>query len=262
VIFDLKSGKRRRVVQVVFGLLAAIFLISFVGFGIGSNAAGGIFDALGIGGGSSGSGGDTQYDQQIEDAEKTLETNPDNQRALLDLLNYHYLAATQSGIESDPQTGQTSISEDSHSQLEDAVQAWQDYLATKPAKPDDHAAASASQAYVLLNDAGGAAEAQQIVADSTGSAAAYGQLALYLYADGKIKEGDAAGEQAIKAADPSQRAQIKKNMDQLAEAARKQQRQIEHQAQQGGEEAGESQLQNPFGGLGGGSTVPPTTPTP
>ena len=50
MIFDLKSGKRRRVVQVVFGVLAFIFFISFVGFGIGSGSAGGIFDALGIGG--------------------------------------------------------------------------------------------------------------------------------------------------------------------------------------------------------------------
>ena len=261
MIFDLKSGKRRRVVQIVFGLLAAIFLISFVGFGIGSNATGGIFDALGIGGGSSGSG-DTQYDQQIEDAESTLETDPQNVRALLDLVNFHYLAATQEGIETDPQTGQTSISEDSHSQLEDTVSAWQDYLATKPQKPDAPTAASAAQAYVLLNDAGGAAEAQQIVADANGTAADYGQLALYLYADGKLKAGDAAGQQAVKAADSSTRAQIRKNMESLAESARKQQRQIEHQAQQGGSETGEAQLENPFGGLGGGSTVPPTTPTP
>ena len=63
MIFDLKSGKRRRVVQVVFGFLAFIFFISFVGFGIGSDVTGGIFDALGIGGGSSSS--DPQYEQQI-----------------------------------------------------------------------------------------------------------------------------------------------------------------------------------------------------
>jgi hypothetical protein len=50
MIFDLKSGKRRRVVQVVFGFLAFIFFISFVGFGIGSDVSGGIFDAIGLGG--------------------------------------------------------------------------------------------------------------------------------------------------------------------------------------------------------------------
>ena len=50
MIFDLKSGKRRRVVQIVFGFLAFVFFISFVGFGIGSDVSGGIFDAIGLGG--------------------------------------------------------------------------------------------------------------------------------------------------------------------------------------------------------------------
>ena len=260
MIFDLKSGKRRRVVQIVFGFLAFIFLISFVGFGIGSDAAGGIFDAIGLGSGNG--SGDTQYEQQIEDAEEKLETDPDNERALRDLVNFHYLAATQEGIETDPATGQTSISEGSRSGLEAAAASWQDYLGTDPAKPDPSTAASAAQAYVLLNDAAGAAEAQQIVADINGTAADYAQLALYLYADGKLKAGDAAGEQAVEAADPSQRSQFRKQTEALAESARKQQRAIERQAEQGGSEAGEAQLENPFGGLGGGSTVPPTTPAP
>ena len=50
MLFDLKTGKRRRVVQVVFGFLAFIFFISFVGFGIGSDVSGGLFDAIGLGG--------------------------------------------------------------------------------------------------------------------------------------------------------------------------------------------------------------------
>ena len=258
MIFDLKSGKRRRVVQVVFGFLAFIFFISFVGFGIGSDAAGGIFDALGLGGGSS--GGDTEYDQQIEDAEETLETDPENTRALLDLVNYHYLAGTQEGIETDPDTGQTLVSEDSRSQLELAVAAWQDYLDTDPRQPDDSAAASAAQAYVLLNDAGGAAQAQRIVAESGGTAADYGQLALYLYADGDIEGGDEAGEQAVKAADPSTREQIEKNMASLAESARRQKKQLAKEAEKGGEEAGQAQLENPFGGLSGDSGLPAPAP--
>src|SRR3954454_24210695 len=101
MIFDLKSGKRRRVVQVVFGILAFIFFISFVGFGVGSgNGVGGIFDALGIGGGSSSSS--PQFQSDIDDANKTLETDPNNQEALLSLARNHYLSATQSGVSTDP----------------------------------------------------------------------------------------------------------------------------------------------------------------
>lgn len=259
MIFDLKSGKRRRVVQVVFSFLALIFVVSFVGFGIGSDASGGIFDAIGLG--SGGGGGDTEYDDQIEDAESTLETDPENTRALLDLVNYHFLAGTQEGIEIDQQTGATTVSEDSRQQLEDTVTAWQDYLGTDPPKPDPSAASSAAQAYVYLNDAQGAAEAQRIVAENGGTAADYAQLALYLYIDGKLEAGDAAGEQAVKAADSTQREQIQKYVDQLAEAARKQQRQEEQAAQQGGgDDAAAPQLEDPFGGLGGGSAVPQTTP--
>ena len=95
---------------------------------------------------------------------------------------------------------------------------------------------------------------------ASSTAADYGQLALYLYADGKIKAGDAAGDQAVEAADPSQRAQIRKNMDSLAESARKQKKQEAQQAEQGGDEAGEAQLEDPFGGLGGGSGT--TAPIP
>jgi tetratricopeptide (TPR) repeat protein len=259
MLFDLKTGKRRRVVQVVFGGLAAIFVISFVGFGIGSNAAGGIFDALGIGGGSSSSS--PQYDQQIQDAQATLETDPQNAPALLNLARYHYLSATSSGVATDPQTGATQITESARTELEQAVQAWSDYLKTKPRKPDVATAANAAQAYVLLADADGAAQAQAIVAESQRSAAAYGQLAFYYYAGGKIKQGDAAADKAVAMADATTQAQIKKNLDALRKQAIKQQHQIEQQAQQqGGAAAGQQQLQDPFGGLGGSSA--PVTPTP
>lgn len=257
MIFDLRSGKRRRVVQVTFSILAAIFAISFIGFGIGSGNSGGLFDALGIGGDSSGS--NPQYDQQIEDAENTLADDPANTRALLDLIDAHFLRASD-GIETDQQTGQVSISEDARSDLEDTVSAWQDYLRTKPQKTDSQAAATAAQAYVYLNDAGGAAEAQQIVVDAGGTAADYAQLALYLYADGKIKDGDAAGERAVQAADSSQREQIRKYTEQLAETARKQKKKLARQAQQGGDEAAQQELQDPFGGLGGGTPTPAPTP--
>src|SRR5918996_3234071 len=133
VLFDLKSGKRRRVIQIVFGFLAFIFFISFVGFGIGSDATGGIFDALGIGGGTGGST-DPQYEQQIEEAEDKLEANPTDQRALRDLASYRYLAGIE-GVTTDPETGVTEVSEDAHQELEEAVAAWEDYIETKPKRP-------------------------------------------------------------------------------------------------------------------------------
>jgi hypothetical protein len=254
MIFDLRSGKRRRVVQVMFSLLAVIFAVSFIGFGIGSgNLSGGLFDALGIGGNSSGSG-NPSYDQQIEDAQNKLEQNPNDQRAMLDLVNYHYLAAT-GGVDTDPQTGSVSISEDAHTQLEDTASAWEDYLKTNPDKPSRTGAATASQAYSYLQDWKGAAQAQRIVAESGGTASDFALLARYLYINGDMKAGDAAGDEAVGAADPTQRQQVRKSMDQLAEAARKYQKQLAKQVKQGGKEQTQQSLENPFGGLS------PTSPT-
>ncbi len=253
MIFDLKTGKRRRVVQVVFGFLAFIFFISFVGFGVGSDVTGGIFDALGIGGGSSSS--DPQYEQQIEDAQSAVDQNPKDGSAYGDLIAAYYGSAQQ-GISRDSQTGQLSISADAQTDLEHAAQAWDDYYKTKPDKLSTTAAASAVQVFVLLSDATGAAQAQEVVAGDQNTFSAYATLALYLYADNKIKEGDAAGDKAVSLADSSNRKQVQKTIDGYREQAIKFQQQHERQQQQGGADQGQSQLENPFGSLGTGAPAP------
>jgi hypothetical protein len=254
MLFDL-SGKRKSVVRVVYAILALLMGGSLVLFGIGSDAPGGILDAFGLGSGN-GSSSSPRYEQQIEDAEEALDADPQDEEALLDLARYHYLSATESGVETDPTTGQTSIAEESRSELEASVAAWEDYLETKPQAPDSSVAANVAQAYVLLLDADGAARAQEIVAEDQDSSAAYAQLAQYLYADGKLEEGDAAGEKAVQAAASADREAVRKNMERLGEAARKFQEQIEKQQKQaGGGESGE--IEDPFGSLGGGQTLPP-----
>ena len=256
MLFDL-SGKRRRVVQVVYATLAILMGGSLVLFGIGSDAPGGILDAVGLG--DSGGSTNPQYEEQIEDAEERLETDPEDERALLNLARYRYLSATAEGVTTNPETGVTEVSEDARQELEEAASAWERYLAAKPKRPDSGAAANLAQAYVLLADADGAAQAQRIVAEAQDSAAAYGQLAFYLYADGKLAAGDAAAEQAVAAADPSSREQVRKSLERTAEFARQQKKQLEKQP--GGATGGAPQIEDPFGALGGG-TAPAPAPTP
>jgi hypothetical protein len=273
MLFDLRSGKRRRVVQVVFGGLALLFAISFVGFGIGGDVSGGLFDAIGLGGDDSSS--TPQYEEQIEKAESTLETDPKNERALLDLLKYHYLSATstEDGIQSDPATGLVSVSDDAQSQLEDAIDAWNRYLEAKPKEVSVDAAVNAFQAQDLLfraalssgdasaalDAAEGAAEAQRFVAERRDTASDYGALANYLYYAGRTKEGDAAAARAVQASEPASREQVRKAMNAAAEQGAALNKQIEKAIKQGGGQSGSS-IQNPFGGIGGGSGT--TTPTP
>jgi tetratricopeptide (TPR) repeat protein len=262
MIFDLKSGKRRRVVQIVFSALAFIFFISFVGFGIGSGSGGGLFDAIGLGGGSNSS--DPQFDQQISDAQDAIDANPKDGNAYSDLITAYYQSAS-TGISLDQQTGQQSISDDARVDLEKAAQAWADYMKTKPAKPSAEAATRAVQVFYLLGDAENAASAQQIVADSQKTATAYYQLVLYLYAAGKIDAGDKAADLALAAASKDQVKTLTKTLASLRKRAIKYQHQVAQAAQQSGQNgtAG-SELDNPFGALGSssGSATVPVTPTP
>ena len=179
--------------------------------------------------------------------------------ALINLVRYSVLSARE-GISTDQTTGAPEISDDARAQLERGADAWNDYLATKPERPNASAAVYAAETFSLLGDAGGAARAQRIVAEKQDSAVAYNQLAIYLYSDGKIAAGDAAGDRAVEAADPAQRSQVEKSMDQLAKLARKYKKQLAKQQSAPGS-AGEG-LQNPFGGLGGGSAsgIPPASP--
>lgn len=243
--------------QVVYATLAIILGGSLVLFGIGSDAPGGILDAVGLG---SDDGSDNpQYEQQIENAEEKLATDPEDPVALLNLVRYHYLSATD-GVVTNPETGQLEITEDASTELEDSVAAWERYLETKPKRANAAAASNASQAYRLLNDAGGAARAQEVVAEAQQTSAAYGQLAFYLYADFQFDAGDAAAEQAIAEADASDRKQIEQSLEQLAESARKQERLADRAAEAGGAEAGEQQLTDPFGALGGAGDAGVTPP--
>jgi hypothetical protein len=258
MLFDLSSGKRRRVVQVVYATLAILMGGSLVFLGIGSDAPGGLLDAVGLGSNSSDDGGDPQYEEQINSAEERLATDPENPQALLNLTRYSYLSAN-SQIPRDEATGQiTDIPAEAQTELEKAADAWQRYLDTKPKAPDSGVALSAVGAFVLLGDAEGAAEAQRVVAEDRNTAASWGELARFLYFDFQFKAADEAAARSVELSDPSERANLRKQFEALAQQAQQAQKQEEKAAEQGGSEAGEQQLTDPFGSLGGGGVAPPT----
>ncbi len=272
MIFDLKSGKRRRVVQVVFGSLAFLFFISFVGFGIGSDVSGGIFDAIGLGGSDSSSS--PQYEQQIEDAEAVLETDPENERALLDLVNYHYLSATTSedGVRIDPSTGAAQVSSTAQTELGQAIDSWNAYLDTKPKRVDPNGALNVLQindilfraalaqgdASAALRAAEDAAEAGQVAAESRDTASDWGAVANYAYISGNTSLGDQASDRAVEATDQSSRQQITKTVEAYAKQGAALNKVLEKRIEQGSSGGGGGAIEDPFGGLGGasGQTMP------
>lgn len=252
MLFDLR-GKRRRVVQVVYSLLAASFVIGFVFFGIGTGGGGSISDLFG-----GGSGGSTtsQFDDQIDAANEQLSKDPKDTAALLKLAENEWFKA-KSGVQSDPNTGQpTAISDDAHTDLGQSADAWAKYLKYNKGKPAPGVANEMVQAYLLLNDLSGAVKAQEIVAEDRPDQNSYGSLALYQYYAGDIAGGDAAAKKALSLAPKVQRKQLQTQFDQYHEQAvkaKKQAAKAQKKAQknpQSGTTPGAAPLQSPFGGAG------------
>jgi hypothetical protein len=243
VLFDLR-GTRRRVVQVVYSLLAASFLIGFVFFGIGSGGVGSVADLFG--GGSAGSTS-SQFDGQIDAANARLQKDPKDTAALLKLAENEWFKA-KTGVAQDATTGQVSISDDAHTNLGESADAWTKYLKFNKGKPDPGVAAEMVQVYALLNDANGAAKAQDLVAKQTPNQNSYGNLALYLYYGGDISGGDKAAKKAESLAPKLQRKQVKLQLDQIRKQAvslKKQQAKAQKSAPP--TTPGANPLQNPLG---------------
>ena len=248
MLFDLR-GKRRRVVQVVYATLAALFLVGFVGFGIGSDGVGGFADVFS--GESSGGSLSSQYDDQIDNANEQLAKDPKDTAALLKLSKYEFYKAKE-GITSDESTGELSVSEDAHTELGSAADAWEKYIEVNKGKPNSAIATQMVQAYYYLGDAQGAAEAQRIVAESDPNSGGWDDLAFYLYLAGDISGGDKAADRAISESPKAQRSQLEQDLEQIRTEAVKEKKRLA-KAQKDAPSTttpGDNPLQNPFGGAG------------
>lgn len=120
------------------------------------------------------------------------------------------------------------------------------------------AATQVKQAYTLLGDFGGAAEAQAIFAKQNANANSFYELAYYHYADFDFEAGDKAAERALEEAGGNERKQTERQLDQLRKAAKREEERLASATEAGGEG---SAVQDPFGGLDpSGGAVPPTAP--
>jgi hypothetical protein len=264
MLFDLR-GKRRHVVQVSFAMLALLFLVGFLGFGIGvGGGPGGIFDALGISNSSNSSGSaNAVYQDHIDKANAKLAKNPKDTQALLTVANNEYLLG-KSGVSQDQTTGQFTVTNDAHTNLGDAADAWSKYLKLNKGNPDLNTAYNMVNVYVILNDGPGAIKTQTAIAQAKPSQQSYGQLAFFQYLTGDISGGDQSKDKAISLAPKSQQKQLETQLSQARKQGlqvQKQQQQAKRQAKQqgGGSTTTPNPLQNPFGGVG---ATPSPTPTP
>ena len=263
MLFDL-SGKRKRVVQVVYAALAVLFAVSFVGFGIGSDAAGGIFDAFGLGSGDN-QNGNPAFEEQIDEAEQRVAADPKDEKAYAELVQLHYQAGNDA-VEVDEATGQITMTQEAETEYQAAASAWQDYLKAAK-KPDPATAAIANQAYSVILTSAEPAEVStiaedavvpaEISAEDTPGVGPWASVAQYAYFAGNTELGDQAAKKAIAEADSSQRKQLQKDLEGYAKAAAQLEKQIKKQAEKGG---GEGAFTNPLEEGAGGGALPGAPP--
>jgi hypothetical protein len=191
MLFDLK-GRRKRLVQVTYVGLAVLFGAGLIGFGVGSNAPGGIVDALkGNGGGNGGS----VFQDQVDTARKKVAANPKSKQGWLDLVRAEFnLAASADG--SDQQTGQ--LTDKGQQAVLASANAWERYMKLKPKKPDAASASFAALAYGALQEYAKAFRTQELSTKQRPSPSSYFQLAAFAYSAGEVAKGDAAAAQAVK----------------------------------------------------------------
>ena len=128
MLFDLRGRGRRRTVQVVYIGLAAIFLLGFVGFGVGGGfGSGGIFDVFTK---NEGSGG-VSRSGEVKKYEKLTRAQPQNVNAWEKLLNAQVHEAGSEAYVT--QEGVTAKGRRLYAQID---QSWNRYVALDPPKPN------------------------------------------------------------------------------------------------------------------------------
>lgn len=263
MLFDLR-GKRKRAIQVIYVGLAVLMGGGLILFGIGGSTSGGLFDAFSD---DQSADADPVLENQINRAEDTLASNPNDERALLTLARTHFLAA-QNALEKDDQGQPVALTDEAGSEYLAATDAWEKYLATKPKKPDNGVAPLMVQAYDIQTRStsdpteftqalDGALEAAQIVADSRPSVGSLAQVASFAYFVGDMKLAEQSQKRALaEASDDTTRSQVEAQLEQAkaqgqAIAAQLEQAEAQQKQANAAETPDQSQLENPLEGLGG-----------
>jgi hypothetical protein len=276
VLFDLQSPRRRRVIRVTFGALAAIFAISFVFLGVGTGGGGFSFSDL-FGGGSSGSTANA-FDDDIKTAQQQIAVNPADTAAFARLVQLQYSAANAN---TDSNGAPTSEGEQ---HLQEAADAWNKYVKVSKGNPNPSTAVYALNTFDLLarlnfaqarSDTSTAdaltdvtaavdswktaAQAQQILIDAQPNKATsnvYANLAQYLYLAGETQAGDQAVAKAKqgKGSDASTLDQQLSSIKQLGQQLQTAIQQLTKQQakSQGGAPGAGAAGGNPLSGLGTG----------
>lgn len=210
MLFDLQ-GKRRRVVQATYLMLALLMGGGLVLFGIGGDVSGGLFDAFSDNKGGGGNG-NSVIEKRVDRNEEKLTANPRNEAVRKALVRDYYQLATVQTTEST-----TGFPDEAKDELRSAAANWQAYLELNPKKVDASLAGVAIQVYDpnALNKPKEAQEAARLIAQAENNSSAYMRLVAYAALSGDNRTADLAGQKAVDLAPKSQRKQVAAQVKEL-----------------------------------------------
>jgi hypothetical protein len=254
MLFDIR-GRRKHVVRVVYAILALLMgasLFLVVGpFNLGNLVGGGsTTDAASV------------LQEQAERTEQKLRRDPENEALLLSLTRTR-LGAANALTEANQETGATFFTPEGRQELERGIETWNSYL-KQAREPKASAALLVSRSYFGLAESAasfgeavenveGAAKTQRIAAAAQPTINSLTTLAIYEYYAGNFAAGDKAVKQAeSKAGTKAEAKEIGKQLTEYRKRGKAFEAQKKEVAKQ--EKAqGKERLQNPLGGLSGGT---------
>ncbi len=254
MLFDLRHGKRRNVVKVVYATLAVLMGLSLFlvigGFNIAE-----LFSDNGTGNSAE------IYEDQVERIEVKLKKDPEDPNLLLSLTRAH-VNAGNAKVQVEP-NGEQVMTTEAFQEFTEASDAWASYLdATDKPSPGlaqvmaptlARMAETSQTVEEAQSNIAAATEAMQIVAKERPTLNSLSTLALYTYFTGDTKAAEKARAEATKLANTKEeREALDKSLDETqkrAEAFLKEVKKAEEQSKAGAGGGGE--LGNPLGGAGG-----------
>lgn len=211
MLFDLRAGGRRRLIQVVYLFLAILLGGGLVLFGIGGDVSGGLFDAFRED--SSRGNATQQLEERLAEQEKKLQANPKDQAALAEIAKLHYQIA---GAGENFNEDQGRFTASGLAELRQAERAWNRYLATDPDPVNSGVAIQMVQVFSTagLNKPDEAVKAMELyIAERPESSGLYGQLAQLAYLAGQNRKGDLAADKAVELANEDDRKTLREQLD-------------------------------------------------
>ncbi len=211
MLFDTRGRHRRRAVRVIYIGLALMFLLGFVGLGVGGGfGSSGLFSAFTKEGG----GGSSGFAAQVKKYEKLTRERPNDLAAWEGLTKnlLHEVASSEAY-----ETSSGLITSKGKELFRRASTAWASYLALNPPKTNTELAQLMETVYSEpgLNEPAKEVEVLQIaVAAKPTDAALYASLAEYAYRAKNTRVGDLAAEKAVSYSPAADRKTVK---DELAE---------------------------------------------